>query len=137
SKVAMALKCPRLFHYRYVDRLAEPEVMPEARIGKAVHAALELSLGGQTLADAAAAGRAKVEGEIEGARYDQLVARLPAFLQRIDEFRQRRRIRRSLVEYQLAVRENFSPTAFYAGDAFFRGVVDLGYLFDDNLAMVD
>jgi hypothetical protein len=137
SKVAMALKCPRLFHYRYVEKVPEPEVMPEARIGKAVHAALEHALGGQPLEEAAATGRKMVEGAIEETRYDQLVAGVPAFLQRIEEFRRRRRIGRQLIEYQVAIKDNFTPTAFYAGDAFYRGVLDLGFLYDDNLAMID
>jgi hypothetical protein len=42
----MGLRCPRLFHFRYVEKVPEPDVMPEARIGKAVHSALETSLGG-------------------------------------------------------------------------------------------
>jgi hypothetical protein len=137
SKVASALKCPRLFYYKYVDKLAEPEVMPEARIGKAVHAALELSLAGQPLGDAAAVARAKLFGPIEESRYDQLVAGLPGFLTKIDEFRRRRRIGRELIEFQVAIRENFTPTAFYAGDALYRGVLDLGFVYDDCLAMLD
>ncbi len=39
SKVQTALRCPRLFHYRYVDKIKEPETMPEARVGKAIHSA--------------------------------------------------------------------------------------------------
>ena len=46
SKVATALRCPRLFFFRYVEKIPEPEVSPEARIGKAIHAALELALQG-------------------------------------------------------------------------------------------
>jgi CRISPR/Cas system-associated exonuclease Cas4 (RecB family) len=137
SKVQTALKCPRLFHYRYVERVPEPEVMPETRIGKAVHAALELCLGGTPLGDAAATARTALEGEIERGRYDGLVAGLPGFLTRIEEFRRRRRIGRELIEHQVALRDSFTPTAFYAGDAFYRGVLDLGFVYDDNLAMID
>jgi hypothetical protein len=137
SKIQMALKCPRLFYYRYVERLAEPEVMPETRIGKAVHAALEEALAGKPLALAIDAGRTGL-GEIEQARYDHLALAIPGFLIRIDEFRRRRRVARELVEFQVAVRENFSPTAFYAGDAFYRGVLDVGFLYDDlSLALLD
>jgi RecB family exonuclease len=137
SKVQAALQCPRLFHYRYVERLPEPEQMPETRIGKAVHAALELALGGLPLDAAAATARGSLEGEIEHARYDRLIETTPGFLGRIDEFRRRRRVVRELVEFQLAVREDFSPTAFYAGDAFFRGVIDLGFQHDDGVTLVD
>lgn len=137
SKVQTALKCPRLFHYRYVERMPEPEVMPETRIGKAVHAALEVALGGGPLDQALAGGREGLS-EVELARYDNLALGLPGFLERIGEFRRRRRIARELIEFQIALRENFSPTAFYAGDAFYRGVLDIGFLYDDaSLAVVD
>src|ERR1700688_1314191 len=65
SKVSTALRCPRLFHFRYVQKLPEPEVMPEARIGKAIHKALELTLQGAPIAEAAAKVRAELPGEIE------------------------------------------------------------------------
>jgi len=126
SKVQTALRCPRLFHYKYVDKVPEPEVMPEARIGKAVHHALEHALGGTPLAAAVAAARELLP---EGLQRD---------LERIDEFRRRRRVGRELVEYSLAVRENLSSTQFYAGDALFRGVFDVGFMYEDgNLAVID
>jgi len=134
----MALRCPRLFHYRYVEKLAEPEVMPEARIGKAVHAALEHALRGVALGEALARGRDLVVGEIEKARFDQLIGGIPHFLTRLEGFRKRHRVGRQLIEFQLAVRDDFSSTAFYAGDAFYRGVLDIGFVYDDGtLAVVD
>lgn len=137
SKVAMALRCPRLFHYRYVDRIPEPEVSPEARIGKAIHEALEHVLEGTPPAEAAARARAGLADEAEGLRYDQLGAGLEPFARRIDTFRRRRRVTRQLVEYSLAVREDLSTTAFYAGDAYYRGILDAGYLFDEDAALLD
>ena len=52
SKVATALRCPRLFHFKYIEKLKEPEVMAEARIGKSIHKALELVLQGTPIAEA-------------------------------------------------------------------------------------
>ncbi|MEZ4368073.1 MAG: PD-(D/E)XK nuclease family protein [Kofleriaceae bacterium] len=137
SKVAMALRCPRLFHFKYVDKLPEPEVMPEARIGKAIHAALELVLAGRPLAEAAAEARGPLRDEAEQRRFDQLATGIEPFLRRIGQLRQRRRVVRQLVEYSLAVREDLTATQFYAGDAYYRGVIDAGYLFDADLALVD
>ncbi len=137
SKIATALRCPRLFHYRYVEKLAEPEVMPEARIGKAVHAALEVALGGAPIEMAVATARALITDPLEQARFEHLSGGIPAFLSRIAEFRRRRRVRRALVEFSLAVRENFTTTQFYAGDAFYRGIFDVGFIYDDTLAVVD
>jgi len=138
SKIQAALRCPRLFHYRYVERLPEPEVMPETRIGKAVHDALERALAGATPVMALAAARELVPEGIERARFDHLTEGMPRFLERIEAFRRRRRVGRELVEFSLAVRENLTSTQFYAGDALFRGVFDLGFLYDDgNVAVID
>jgi PD-(D/E)XK nuclease superfamily protein len=138
SKVATALRCPRLFHWKYVEKIAEPEVMPEARIGKAIHKALELALMGTPIAEATATVRAELPSETEQIRFDALGTGIPAFAHRIAQFRRRRRVARQLVEYSLAVREDLSVTQFYSGDAYYRGVLDLGYLFeDDSLALVD
>ena len=138
SKVGTALRCPRLYHWKYVDKLPEPEVMPEARIGKAIHKALEDTLLGTPLAEATAAALAELTGDSEPLRFDALAAAIPAFTTRLAQFRRRRRVARQLVEYSLAIREDVTTTAFYSGDAYYRGVLDLGYLFeDDALALVD
>lgn len=127
----MALRCPRLFHFRYVQKVKEPEVMPETRIGKAIHAAIEAHLMGQSLAEANAAARKDLT-EPEQARFDHLAASVPPLASRLAQFRKRRRVSRQLVEYSLAVREDLTVTQFYSGDAYYRGVLDLGYLFDDD-----
>lgn len=138
SKVQTALRCPRLFHYRYVDKLREPEVMPETRVGKAVHQAIELALGGMLLEQALAEGSQTLASDDERTRFDTVCASLPEFLERIAQFRRAKRVTRSMVEYSLAIRENLSAAPFYAGDAFYRGIIDLAYLYGGgNLAVVD
>ena len=138
SKISTALRCSRLFHYKYVQKLTEPEVMPEARIGKAVHAALEHAIGGTALPEAIATGRAVLTHPLEQARYDHLSGGIEPFLGRIEAFRRKRRVVRELVEFSLAVRENMTTTQFYSGDAFYRGIFDIGFLYDDGtLAVVD
>jgi CRISPR/Cas system-associated exonuclease Cas4 (RecB family) len=137
SKVSTALRCPRLFHFRYVQKLPEPEVMPETKIGKAIHKALELVLQGTPLTEANDKVRAEL-GEVEQLRYDALGNGIPPFVSRISQFRRRRRVARQLVEYSLAIREDLTTTQFYSGDAYYRGVLDLGFLFeDDSIALVD
>ncbi len=134
----MALRCPRLFHFRYVDKIKEPEVMPETRLGKAIHQALELVLQGMPITEATAKVRAELPNDHEQRRFDVLGTGIEPFATRIAAFRRRRRVARQLVEYSLAVREDLSVTQFYAGDAYYRGVLDLGYIFsDDSIALVD
>jgi CRISPR/Cas system-associated exonuclease Cas4 (RecB family) len=138
SKVSTALRCPRLFHFRYIQKLKEPEVMPETRIGKSIHKALELVLQGTPLAEATEKVRADLPSEHEQRRFDALGTGIAPFTSRIGQFKRRRRVARQLVEYSLAVREDLSTTQFYSGDAYYRGVLDLGYIFeDDSIALVD
>ena len=112
--------------------------MPEARIGKAIHKALEHVMMGTPITEATATVRAELPSESEQLRFDRLSVGIPAFSTRIQQFRRRRRISRQLVEYSLAVREDLSVTQFYSGDAYYRGVLDLGYVFDDDsIALVD
>ena len=118
SKVSTALRCPRLFHFRYVEKVPEPEVMPETRIGKAVHQALELVLQGTAIPEATTQVRADLPSETEQLRFDTLVPGIAPFTARIAQFKRRRRVVRQLVEYSLAVREDLSTTQFYAGDAY-------------------
>jgi CRISPR/Cas system-associated exonuclease Cas4 (RecB family) len=126
------------FHFRYVARIAEPEVATELRLGKAVHAALEQVLLGQSLDVAMETGSKAVFGDEEQARLASFRVPVTRFLARIDDFKQRKRIQRELVEHRLAVTFDFQPIDFVAPDAFFRGVWDAGYLFDDGtLAVVD
>lgn len=133
----MALRCPRLFHFRYVQKIPEPEVMPETRIGKAIHKVIEEHLMGAAIADAIAGARAEL-AEVEQPRFDALVTGIPPLVSRLAQFRKQRRISRQLVEYSLAIREDLTVTQFYAGDAYYRGVLDLGYLFDDDsIALLD
>jgi hypothetical protein len=138
SKVSTALRCPRLYHFKYVDRVPEPEVMPEARIGKAIHLALEKVLQGAPVEEATAAARAELPEGVEQLRFDNLAPGIAPFVQRIGQFRRRRRVVRQMVEFQIAVREDLTVTQFYAGDAYYRGVLDAGYVFDDDtIALVD
>jgi PD-(D/E)XK nuclease superfamily len=138
SKVSTALRCPRLFHFKYIERIPEPEVWPEARVGKAIHKALEFSLHGRPLAAATEEARAGLISEDEQAAYDRLAHGIAPFIERVASFRRRRKVARQLIEYSLAVREDGSATQFYSGDAYYRGILDAGYLFDDDtIALVD
>lgn len=138
SKVSTALRCPQLFHFKYIRKIKEPEVMPESRIGKAIHKAIELHLMGASLEEAQKTTRDELPSEHEQLRFDRLAVGIAPFVSRLATFRRQRRVARQLVEYSLAVREDLTTTQFYSGDAYYRGVLDLGYLFqDDSIALVD
>lgn len=138
SKIELALRCPRAFFYRYVDKVPEIEVMPEARIGKAIHAALEHALKGAPMAVAMAEAKNMLDGELSDDKLDRVAEKITAFLSRIHNFRERRRVSREAVEVQIAVRDNATSTAFFAQDALYRGVLDAAFTYDGgNVAIVD
>lgn len=112
--------------------------MPEARVGKAVHAALEQVLLGAPLFDAVEEARKNLRTPLEEARFDAIRPGVELFVERVDGFRRRRRVRRQMVEVPLAIREDATSTTFYAGDAYFRGILDAVFVFDDDqLAVID
>ena len=133
-----ALRCPRLFHYRYVDKLKEPEVMPETRIGKAVHKSLELALGGMQVPLSVNEGAGDLDTSDEEDRFRRICQNIPAYLERIQDFRKRHSVGRQFVEYRLAMDVQGASTAFYAKNAFFRGVLDVAYAYNEGcFALVD
>ncbi len=138
SKIQCALRCPLEFHLRYVDRLHEPEVAPDTRLGKVLHSVLEAVLHQAPPAEALAIARRNLLDDEERARLDVLAPAVERFAERIVDFKLRRRVRTELVEHRLAVAFDLAPVEFTARDAFFRGVWDVGYVFDDGqLAVVD
>lgn len=144
SKVSCALRCPQEFHYKYVERIPERAVEADARIGKAVHAALELALEGTEAAPedarvetALASGRKALLGPEEEARYDVLSGGVRDFARRVGGLWAKRRVSSVFVEHKLAVTADLEPTGFMMPDAFFRGVIDLGIRYDETLAVID
>jgi putative RecB family exonuclease len=138
SKVKCAQRCPQEFHYRYTERIPEPLVSPEQRIGKAIHGVLELVLARRSLEEALELGRKELLHDAEREKYDALGPKVQAFLTRIEAFRQKRRPRVEMIEQQLAIDALLNPTEFIAQNAFFRGVLDVGFEWGDGeLAVVD
>jgi CRISPR/Cas system-associated exonuclease Cas4 (RecB family) len=138
SKIQTALRCPRLFHYRYVEKVKEPEQMPETRIGKAVHKSLELALGGMLLPQAEQEGAADLANQDEVDRFRRICKNIPAYQERIERFRRTHKVGRQFVEYRLAMDLEGASAAFYAKTAFYRGVIDVAYAYDENsFALVD
>lgn len=112
--------------------------MPEARVGKAIHSAMEQVLHGASLFDTGESIRQSLTTAHEERRYDALQPGVEIFIEHVDAFRRDRQVDRQLIEFRLGMREDGSPATFYASDAFFRGILDLGFLFDvDQLAVID
>lgn len=111
--------------------------MPEARLGKGIHAGMEALLRGAAKEEAFEVGRKGLVTEREFKVFDRLWDGVVDFKGRIAKFRSRHRVQRQLVEYALAITEELTPTQFYSKNAFFRGIFDVAYIFDNKMAMVD
>ncbi len=112
--------------------------MPETRVGKAVHKSLELALGGMLLPLAIDEGVSELGTRDEEDRHRRICLNIPVYLTRIEAFRKKQQVGRQFVEYRLAMTSDGQSTAFYAKDAFYRGIVDVAYRYGDNcLALVD
>jgi CRISPR/Cas system-associated exonuclease Cas4 (RecB family) len=137
SKVKCAQKCAQEFHFRYVDKIPEPAVGPAVRIGKVVHGALEKVLAHAPMETVLEEGRRELLNDEEKARFEELAKSVEKFGERIADFRRRKQVTNEFVEHKLAVRADLRATVFHAKDAFFRGVWDAGFVFDDAVAVVD
>lgn len=112
--------------------------MPETRIGKAVHKSLELALGGMLVPQAVDEGAADLANRDEEDRFRRICQNIPSYLHRVDAFRARRSVGRQFVEYRLAMDLSGESTAFYSKSAFYRGVLDVAYAYDEgSFALVD
>lgn len=112
--------------------------MPEARIGKAIHTAMEHALLGRQLFDAIERARGTLITAHEQTRFDAILPGVQVFVDEVDVFRRRRHVNRQLVELPLAIREDLGSTSFYAKDAFYRGILDAAFVFDNShLAVID
>ncbi len=137
SKIQAGLRCSRLFHYRYVDRLEAPEIMAEMEVGKAVHSVLEAALKGDSI-DYIIRKRAEMLTPVDKKRFLRLTNEVGSFKARIAAFRRKNNVQKLLVEHRLGISSNFSGTTFGKKETVFRGIFDLGLVWDEtNMAVVD
>ncbi len=135
----LANTCPLAFRYKYIEHIREDVATIEARVGKAVHALLELVTGGASLDGALTlvVPRLRLKADEQTALrpfYDGVTA----FAKRMAEFRARTRVVRELREERLGLTADGQPAVFHDRDVFFRGVWDLGFvLADDRVVIVD
>ncbi len=132
------MRCPKLFHYRYIEKRKEPEVMHDTRIGKSVHTALEHALRGMPVDMAIDKGAASLANSDEDDRYRRICRNIAPYLARVDAFRRSHRVRRQFVEFRLGMDEHGEASAFAAKNTYFRGIIDVAYTYGaGTYALVD
>jgi len=142
SKAGVIEKCSLQFDYKYgPNKQKELVTSAESRAGVAVHAALEMALGGTDVNRAFRHAADKLE--LTSNERDELQTfyeQVEKFVKRIEQFKLKRNIHPAnvLIERQLGVTTEFKPSPFFGKGVFFRGVVDFAMLTPTNeLIIID
>lgn len=125
SKVQLAEKCPRAFHFKYVDRFGSKEGT-EARVGTAAHTYLEHRRDGLDEDEA----RALAEKSVRGMTADELETLAErnvaseAYVERTRVFRDKGLVLHEAQEVRLGIEPNGAPCDYEDPKALIRGSVD-------------
>lgn len=125
SKIDCIKQCPYQFHQKYIVKKKLPSNI-DARIGQAVHRALEFVLSGRTL-DASlkfAAEEQQFTGtELE--RFNTFTTQIQRFFKKANTYKRKHNTSMWKMEQRLAVDWECKPLPFFNNNGFLRGVVDL------------
>lgn len=131
SKMKTLRNCPLQFYLKYIlkHKVEAPPVSEVTEIGKAAHKILELLLlGGKSLEEAFSVTKveysSKLSEEVWVDKVETLELSITSFKERIDKFAADNPVKRFLQEIKIGVTKDWSPTAFFAKDVYYRGVVD-------------
>lgn len=133
SKKKMLEQCPLKFFLQYVIKWKVPRIqdgsLPVSDIGSALHLILENVTVGKTMTDSYRIAKRKHFDAIGEEYWNQYVIgnqyNIENFRQKLDDFETRYPVKRYLCEIRMAVNADWKATDFFAGDCFYRGVVDL------------
>lgn len=139
SKVGVLDLCAKQYLLKYVLKEKETKKSTKAKVGTALHSALEYMLKDATLnLDKVF----KVCAEKEQLSKDEeieAIAKLPAlegFMSRITGFKAKVGAQRELIEHRMAILPNFEKAEFFEKGALLRGVVDYGLITNDNVLII-
>jgi hypothetical protein len=139
SKLKVLQQCPLRFYLQYVLKVKLVDAPPPSlitNVGKAVHSILEKIILGKTINDSFELSRKEYASIISQADWESQVAtteyNMIAFRTRLDEFEKKFPIKRYVQELKVGIKADYSPTAFFDKEVYFRGVVDFGIQMQAN-----
>ena len=139
SKAEIAKTCPKQFEFKYLLKTPTTTVPSVNRVGTVAHMILELRTGGAS--HEAAKKEALEKNPLMADELDSLrVLEEPIewFMRKWGTFCKLHGITEILREQKWGLTEDLKPTAFFAPDVFFRGVLDLGaFTKDATLIVID
>ena len=147
SKYKSLDKCSLKFLLDYILKISviEPDEHTDdsalRHIGTAAHSILEFCIQGDSLDDAyekAKVNHLKDVTETYWPNVENLRYNIGEFLLRLQQFKARNQVRKVYPELKLAVDKDWKPVPFFSPKAYFRGVVDLPMLLEnDDVIIID
>lgn len=144
SKLKTLEKCPLQFFLQYCVKLAivgeeNPDDVLNRNAGTALHRMLELMFEGHTFVEAESIAREENMAAVTPERWEFVEKHYPnlkSFRRRMGVFEENHPIAEIEPELKLAVTRDYRPTGFFDDDAYFRGVIDLPILLENEDAVV-
>ncbi len=147
SKLKVLQKCPLQFYLKYVLKVKMPatiggrEESLSANVGSAGHRILEITMMGSTINDAYEKAKPEfvpslLTDEQWTSEVESLYSQISAFKERMDGFARRYGLKKAYTELRVGVTKDWKPTSFFANDVYFRGIIDLVLLTEDDDAVI-
>lgn len=144
SKLKTLEKCPLQFFLQYCVKLVivgeeDPDSVLNRNAGTALHRILELMFEGNTFAEAEEIARSENIAAVTPERWafvEKHYPNLKSFRHRMGIFEENHPIAEIEPELKLAITRDYRPTGFTSSDAYFRGVIDLPILLENEDALV-
>lgn len=139
SKADLALRCPRAFKYRYVDRIKTDSKGSAAKVGTAAHKAQELVIEGASVKEAFDLTLAEFDHELTSQESEQVssfAAAVEAFNKYLHSFKAKHRVTEIHAEKPWAINAEFKPCDYADKEALIRGIVDLVLVLDSGQIVI-
>jgi len=137
SKLKTLVQCPLQYYFKYVIKKVSdtPQTDTVARdSGNSLHQILEYTFKNIPLDIAVSSAKEAfpLSGEIFDTHVVPYIPNIVNFKHRIDDFSTRNPIRKIVPEMKLGVRKDWSACGFFDSDVYFRGIVDLTLLMENE-----
>lgn len=144
SKLKMLQSCHLQFLLQYILKVKVPNrpVDLVTETGKAAHRVLELVISGISLEKAFSQTKEEYKGIIPDSHWESHLATIEfniiKFMEKIKNLEKSYKIKQIFQELRIGCTDTWAPTEFFADDVYFRGVIDLVLLLDnDDLIIID
>lgn len=139
SKANLLDLCTRQFVFKYEEKRKEIKKNTSSRKGVVAHRLLELELkkpGNElyTLLEKEVVVNQLTEEEHREVR--TLIPAILDFCQRIVKFKEDHGVTKELIEYQLAIKPDFTKASFFDNAGLLRGLIDHGMITKDNILII-